>query len=135
VTWDATVSQTGPPGILLRFPGGNAGGANAFPGAGAHGVAPPQYVQEFLTAVDAPFPGCRERYSGLAWLDWWEKDPFIGGAYGCYRVGNWTEFAGIENVRQGNVHFCGEQTDLEFQGYMEGAVRSAERLALHWPSL
>jgi monoamine oxidase len=135
VTWDATVSQKGPPGILLRFPGGNAGGANAFPGAAAHGVAPAQYVQEFLDAVDAPFPGCREQYTGLAWLDWWDQDPFIGGAYGCYRVGNWTEFAGIENVRQGNVHFCGEQTDLEFQGYMEGAVRSAERLAFRWPNL
>ncbi len=135
LTWDATVSQKGPPGILLRFPGGNAGGTSAFPGAGAHGVASARYAHEFLNVVDAPFPGCREQYSGLAWLDWWEQDPFIGGAYGCYRVGNWTEFAGIENVRQGNVHFCGEQTDLEFQGYMEGAVRSAERLAFHWPNL
>jgi len=135
VTWDATVSQKGPPGILLRFPGGNAGGAHAFPGAAAHCVAPAQPVQEFLNAVDAPFPGCREQYTGVAWLDCWAKDPFIGGAYGCYRVGNWTEFAGIENVRQGNVHFCGEQTDLAFQGYMEGAVRSAERLAFHWPNL
>ena len=42
---------------------------------------------------------------------------------------------GIEDVRQGNVHFCGEQTDLAFQGYMEGAVRSAERLAFRWPNL
>jgi hypothetical protein len=26
-------------------------------------------------------------------------------------MGNYTEFAGIENVRQGNLHFCGEQTE------------------------
>lgn len=44
-------------------------------------------------------------------------------------------FAGIEKEREGNVHFCGEATDLGFQGYMEGAVRSAERLAFHWPRL
>jgi monoamine oxidase len=85
--------------------------------------------------VEAPFPGCQKHYNGNAWLDWWEQDPFIGGAYGCYQIGNYTEFAGIENVRQGNVHFCGEQTDLNFQGFMEGAVKSGERLALHWPKL
>jgi hypothetical protein len=50
-------------------------------------------------------------------------------------MGDYTSFAGIEGVREGNVHFCGEQTDLDFQGFMEGAVRSGERLAAHWPSL
>jgi monoamine oxidase len=134
-SWDATVSQKGPSGILERYPGGDAGGAHAFPGAAAHGVAPERYAQDFLNGVEAPFPGCQASYNGKAWLDWWEQDPFIGGAYGCYRVGNYTQFAGIENVRQGNVHFCGEATDLEFQGFMEGAVRSAERLAFHWPRL
>ena len=129
-SWDATVSQQGPAGILLRYPGGDAGGANAFPGAMAHGPAPDQYVQDFLMGVEGPFPGCEASYNGKAWLDWWAQDPFIGGAYGCYQVGNYTSFAGIEKVSEGNVHFCGEQTDLNFQGYMEGAVRSAENLAL-----
>jgi monoamine oxidase len=135
LSWDATVAQKGRAGILNRFPAGNAGGSNAFPGAAAHGPAPAKYARAFLDAVEAPFPGCQTHYNGNAWLDWWEQDPFIGGAYGCYQIGNYTEFAGIENVRQGNVHFCGEQTDLNFQGYMEGAVLSAERLALHWPKL
>jgi monoamine oxidase len=134
-SWDATVSQKGPAGILERYPGGNAGGANAFPGAAAHGPAPQQYASDFLNAVEAPFPGCIAQYNGKAWLDWWQQDPFVGGAYGCYGIGNYTEFAGIENVREGGIHFCGEQTDLDFQGYMEGAVRSAERLAFNWPKL
>jgi monoamine oxidase len=135
LSWDATVSQKGQKGILVRYPAGDAGGAEAFPGAAAHGPAPAQYAQDFLQAVEAPFPGCKKNYNGKAWLDWWDQDPFIGGAYGCYQVGNYTEFAGIEKVRQRNVHFCGEQTDLKFQGYMEGAVQSAERLAFHWPHL
>src|ERR1700676_4953326 len=135
LSWDATVSQKGPAGILNRFPAGNAGGSNAFPGAAPHCPAPAKYAHDFLNAVEAPFPGCQMHYNGNAWLDWWDQDPFIGGAYGCYRIGNYSEFAGIENVRQGNAHFCGEQTDLNFQGYMEGAVKSAERLALHWPKL
>ncbi len=135
LSWDATVSQKGPAGILNRFPAGNAGGPEAFPGAAAHGPAPAKYAQDFLSAVEAPFPGCHTHYNGNAWLDWWDQDPFIGGAYGCYQIGNYTEFAGIENARQGNVHFCGEQTDLNFQGYMEGAVKSGEQLAFHWPRL
>ena len=135
LSWDATVSQKGPAGILLRYPAGHAGGPNAFGGSAAHGPAPAKYAQDFLDAVESPFPGCKENYNGRAWLDWWDQDPFIGGAYGCYQIGNYTEFAGIENVRQRNVHFCGEQTDLNFQGYMEGAVESAERLAFHWPNL
>jgi monoamine oxidase len=135
LSWDATVAQKGTAGILNRFPAGNAGGQNAFPGAVPHGPAPAKYARDFLDAVEAPFPGCQKNYNGKAWLDWWQQDPFVGGAYGCYQLGNYTEFAGIENVRQGNVHFCGEQTDLKFQGYMEGAVESAERLALHWPNL
>ena len=34
--------------------------------------------------------------------------------------GQYTSFAGYEGVREGNVHFAGEHTSYEFQGYMEG---------------
>ena len=84
LSWDATMSQKEPPGILLRFPDGNAGGAHAFPGAAPHGPAPAQYAQDFLAGVEGPFPGCQASYNGMTWLDWWEQDPFVGGAYGCY---------------------------------------------------
>jgi monoamine oxidase len=131
LSWEATVSQQGPGGVLLRYPGGDAGGQNAFPGALPHGPVPAKYAHQFLSAVEAPFPGCQPAYNGMGWLDWWQQDPFIGGAYGCYQLGNYTTFAGIEAGSEGNVHFCGEQTDLNFQGFMEGAVRSAEKLALH----
>ena len=31
-------------------------------------------------------------------------------------------------MREGNLHFCGEHTS-EFQGFMNGAVESGERVA------
>ena len=120
---------------MQRFPAGNAGGINAFPGAPQHGVAQANVASTFLSEIEGPFPGATAAYNGLAWLDWWATDQYIGGAYGCYQMGDITSFAGIESVKEGNVHFCGEETDLTFQGFMEGAVRSAETLAKNWPNL
>ena len=134
-TWEVTVAQKGAAGILVDYLAGDAGGLNAFPGSPPHGPAPANAVAKFLDTVDGPFPGTKAAYNGQAYLDWWATDPFIGGAYGCYQAGQITAFAGIEALRDGNVHFCGEQTSLNFQGYMEGAVESAERLANRWPIL
>jgi monoamine oxidase len=38
-------------------------------------------------------------------------------------------FHGIEPTPERNIHFAGEQTSINFQGFMEGAVRSGERAA------
>lgn len=57
-------------------------------------------------------------------------DPYLLGSYACWRVGQYTRFAGYESVRQGPVHFAGEHCSLEFQGYMEGAAREGARAAL-----
>ena len=56
-------------------------------------------------------------------------NPRLGGAYAQYRVGQYTGFGGIEGVQEGNVHFAGEHTSPDFQGFMEGAVTSGERVA------
>ena len=44
-------------------------------------------------------------------------------------MGQYTGFSGIEPVREGNIHFAGEHTSLENQGFIEGAVESGERVA------
>ena len=35
----------------------------------------------------------------------------------------------MERKRQGNCHFAGEHTSIDFQGYLNGAVESGERAA------
>ena len=40
-----------------------------------------------------------------------------------------TTFAGDEGVQEGNIHFAGEHTEPESQGFLEGAVLSGERAA------
>jgi monoamine oxidase len=34
----------------------------------------------------------------------------------------------MEYTRQGNCHFCGEHTSTDFQGYLNGAVETGQRV-------
>ena len=44
-------------------------------------------------------------------------------------VGQWTSIGGAEGERVGNLHFAGEHTSADFQGFMEGGCESGERVA------
>jgi len=128
VCWDDSVPRgTSGPAILLGFPGGSTG-QNVLTGA-AHGKAPMKDVSWFLNQIEPIFPGTTAAYSGLAYEDHWSVDPWHNGAYSYWRLGQYTGFSGYEGVQEGNVHFAGEHTDPEEQGFLNGAVASGERAA------
>src|SRR5438034_165839 len=128
VAWDDSVPLgTSGPAILLGFPGGSTG-QNVLTGA-AHGKAPTKDVNWFLNQIEPVFPGTKAAYSGLAYEDHWSADPWHQGAYSYWRLGQYTGFSGYEGVQAGNVHFAGEHTDPEEQGFLNGAVSSGERAA------
>ncbi|GAA4014064.1 hypothetical protein GCM10022631_27230 [Deinococcus rubellus] len=52
-----------------------------------------------------------------------------GAPVAIYRVGQWTRIGGAEGEAVGQLHFCGEHTSSEAQGYMEGGVESGEWVA------
>ena len=56
-------------------------------------------------------------------------DPNLLGSYSCWKVGQYTTFAGYERVRQGNCHFAGEHCSINFQGFMEGGAEEGRRAA------
>ena len=58
---------------------------------------------------------------------WSHGDPHTGGAYSCLKTGQYTAFNGTQGRQHGNLHFAGEHTSLNFQGYAEGALRSGYR--------
>ena len=58
----------------------------------------------------------------------WPTMPFALGSYACYRPGQ-AAFSGSEGVAEGRLHFCGEHTSVDFQGYMEGGAESGARAA------
>jgi monoamine oxidase len=73
--------------------------------------------------------GVTSEWSGQATLSVPFLDPNLNGSYAYYRVGQYHTFGGYEAVRQRNVHFAGEHTSGEFQGFMEGAASEGVRAA------
>ncbi len=60
----------------------------------------------------------------------WLTEPFIGGGYNCYAPPG-VITAGYEAIDEpiGRIHFAGTETAQYFEGYIEGALESAERAA------
>ena len=121
-TWDVTRAQPGAAGILVDYTGGHV--ADTF-GTGT----PAQHAAEFLTKIEPILPGLSSRWNGRATVDWWAGNPYSLGSYSYWQAGQYTRFAGIERESEGAVHFCGEHTSIDAQGYLEGAVETGERAA------
>lgn len=92
-------------------------------------VTPAQCVTDSLAQLEKIFPGVSAAYNGLSWSHFANNDPWVQGGYSYWRVGQCTTFGGYEGVQEGYVHFGGEHTSPDFQGFMEGAVTSGERCA------
>src|SRR5262249_25059771 len=87
------------------------------------------YANNCLKQLEHVFPGISQHYTGKAALSYPTGDPHLLGSYACWRVGQYTRFAGHEGVCQGPIHFAGEHCSVEFQGFMEGAAREGRRAA------
>jgi len=124
--WEATTAEPGRRGVLVQYTGGRLG---RFPGMPAHAPARPALVRRFLRQLQPVLPGGAAHWNGRAWLDHWAAHPWTHGSYSYWGPGHYTRFAGYEGVPEGTIHFAGEHTSLNFQGYMEGAVRSGRRAA------
>jgi monoamine oxidase len=120
--WDTSAGQQTVGGALTNFLGGKAGVS-----AGS-GTAETQF-RRALPLLDQVFPQTSAAYIDNSTLRFaWTDHPYTKGSYACYKPGQWA-FQGHEGERAGNLHFCGEHTSEDFQGFMEGAAESGERAA------
>lgn len=130
--WDASIGQAGAHGLLVDYTSGHRGAAYAPSSAyttTADSARIQRYAQGCLRQLERVYPGISAHYTGKAALSYPTGDPHLLGSYACWRVGQYTQFAGYEGVRQGPVFFAGEHCSIEFQGYMEGAAREGARAA------
>jgi monoamine oxidase len=121
-TWDTSIGQDGESGLLTNFLGGERGLES---GEGS--------AEEWFTAqlddIDRVYPGARDAYvADSAVRMHWPSYEFTRGSYTCYKPGQWSYWT-REGAREGNVHFCGEHTSPEFQGWMEGGAETGGRVA------
>jgi monoamine oxidase len=129
--WDATGYQPGTAGILAALPGGTVGTdwGQRYNLPHYRGTAPAPMVHDYLEQFNAIYPGLKGAYNGKSFYVWSSGDPHIRGAYSYLKVGQYTGFNGIQGRREGNLHFAGEHTSVNFQGYIEGGLRSGQRCA------
>ncbi len=121
-SWHVTRGQAGTSGILVNYTGGNVGASF---GTGT----PSSRAQQFLSQIEPVLPGISQYWNGKASIDFWTGYQWTRGSYSYWKVGQYTQFSGMERQRQGNCHFAGEHTSIDFQGYLNGAVESGERVA------
>lgn len=120
-TWDETRAQPGAAGILDNYLGSA--------GPSLLGQSPSSATGAFLAQIEPVLPGLAQRWTGASSIDYWPGSPHQRGSYSYYKPGQYTTFAGVEREAEGRLHFAGEHTSIDFQGYMEGAVESGERAA------
>jgi monoamine oxidase len=122
-TWEVTRAQPGIPGILVDYTGGKIG--DSF----SPSENPDARAKKFLKQIEPVLPGITPHYNGRATIDSWPDYEWTKGSYSYWKVGQYTGFGGIEGVQEGAVHFCGEHTSVDFQGYLNGGVETGQRAA------
>jgi monoamine oxidase len=88
-----------------------------------------RHAQSFFDELDRIWPGVASYWNGKATFGNAQADPNIRASYSCWLVGQCTTIAGHEGMAQGRVHFAGEHTSVEYQGFMEGGAESGFRAA------
>jgi monoamine oxidase len=121
-TWDSAIGQEGASGLLTNFVGGERGLESG------QGSAE-DWFTALLPDLDKIYPGAAALYvADSAQRMHWPSYEYARGSYACYLPGQWS-FWTLEGEREDSVHFCGEHTSPEFQGWMEGAVETGGRVA------
>lgn len=102
-------------GVMTQYVGGTTG-------ANFHQQTLEERAAAFLNDFDKVYPGAKAAHDGKVSRFAWANHEFTKGSYAAYSVGQYTTISGAERERVGNLHFCGEHTSIESQGYIEGAA-------------
>jgi monoamine oxidase len=121
--WQTSRMQDGASGILTNFSGGRQGVAV---GEGTD----KEQARAVVAGLEKVFPGVEAARAGQKQVRFhWPSHPQTMGSYASYLPGQWTSIRGAEGLQTGNLHFAGEHTSLDFQGFMNGGCESGERVA------
>lgn len=120
--WDNGAFQPVTSGGITFFSGGRRG---IDVGKGTAREA----LSRLMPGFERAYPGSTELLNGKVSRMHWPTHPFTKASYSCYKPGQWTSIAGSEGESVGNLHFAGEHTSADFQGYMNGGAQSGADVA------
>lgn len=107
-------------GILVGFIGASAGiGDDVLDDAVARREA---FIADLVTLF-GPDAARATDYLERSWV----AEPWIAGVAGIRAPGVMTTCTDAGVVPVGRIHWAGSESSVEFESYMEGAVRAAER--------
>jgi monoamine oxidase len=130
--WDVTRAQSGDTGIMVEYSGGSVAGGYKPSTPYSNADSNPQvttYAKAFLKRLETVFPGITEQWNQKATLSTPFRDPLLNCSYAYWKPGQYTAFSGYEGVPQGSIHFAGEHSSQDFQGFMEGGAKEGIRAA------
>jgi monoamine oxidase len=144
--WETSRRQEGHSGILTSFVGGHAG-EKTFPDRVEQALHDLDRVYGGATGPDRAGRARRDLSSaaaGPASALWdgrhaqmvWRLQPLSRGSYTCLGPGQYTTVfgAGGEPELSGRLAFAGEHCSVDSQGYMNGAIESAQSAIEAWTS-
>jgi len=121
-TWESARYRVGTNGWVTDLRAGKQG---LVLGAGN----PEAHAKALSKSLEPLFPGIGTVQQPQAVRAFWAAEPYALGSYSCYLPGQWTALSGSEVERVGNLWFAGEHCSVGSQGYMNGAVETAEAAA------
>jgi monoamine oxidase len=119
-TWDMSAGQSGTRGILSTTAGGRMDEALVPLDPTARGRAGRKMLSQAFPDADPAIDISVTRR--------WSEDPWARGAFAAFAPGQMTTLMPAIARAEGRVHFAGEHTS-PWTGWMEGALRSAARVA------
>ena len=117
---DTTIQQAGDMGIMTVYVSGKYS-EQMLP------LTDAERVERALGQLEEIYPESRSHLK-VAKTCIWPDEPYTGGSYSNYSVGQLSRFWTALRQPHGRLCFAGEHTD-HYIGYMEGAVRSGQRIA------
>jgi monoamine oxidase len=137
LAWHVTAGQPGTRGIINNYTGGDISRllnpSKPFSDTSDPSTSVRNYVrqasQTFLAQIEPVFPGITAKWTGKATLSVWHRNPHAYGAYAFWTPGYMQTYGGVEAAPVGAIHFAGEHTSTEFQGYIEGGAEQGIRAA------
>jgi monoamine oxidase len=121
VTYDNT-PESGAPGVILGFVGGRY--TKPF-----RALDPAARKQAFVDEIAAAFGEEARQDSDYFDMDWTAEQWTRGCPTGSMAPGVLTRFGAHIRPATGRIHWAGTETADYWAGYMDGAVRSGERVA------